>query len=109
MYRDYAANSTRNIAKSTNVVLVCEKNNGSPSSLRRMPCVCTMKMQIREERACARVYTYIVCLVRVLRDARQTNDTHREQPSIKHPEIGYSCPPSRLYVIVVKLDGWMHV
>jgi len=114
-YRGCVTNSTRNIVKSTNV-LVREKQQGrGGSSLCRM--LRDENANSRRIRACMRV---CVLYARASR-GYSTNEwygskhdlqwfaKHREQPSIKHPEIGYSCPPSRLYVIVVRLDGWMHV
>jgi len=113
-YRDCVTNSTRNIVKSTNV-LVREKQQGrGGSSLCRM--LRDENANSRRIRVCMRV---CVLYARASR-GYSTNEwygskhdlqwfaKHREQPSIKHPEIGYSCPPSRLYVIV-GLDGWMHV
>lgn len=54
MYRDYVVNSTRNIGKFTNDILVREKNNrgSSPGQMLR---ICTMKMQMQIERVCVTV------------------------------------------------------
>jgi len=70
-YRGCVTNSTRNIVKSTNV-LVREKQQGRGGARPFAEC-CAMKMQIREEyaRACVCAYS-----MRVLAgDIRQTNDT----------------------------------